>query len=99
MDKDFWSDGKFPLHKTGGIVFIEGEGARAANTDGFQILVEFLISFGGGWTRGKFRASSTGMYAKTLRDDGKKMLYQIKPFRPPIYALVHYRKNGGTART
>jgi len=86
MDKDFWSDGKFPLHKTAGILFIDGEGVGMADTNGFNLLVEFLISFGGGWTRGKFRASSEGMYAKTLRDDGKKVLYEIKSFLPLIYA-------------
>lgn len=85
MDKDFWSDGKFPLHQRGAIVFVDGKDASIGRTDGFELLMVFLMSFGGGWTRGKIRASSERMLMK-LSVDGKKVAYEIKPFRPLIYA-------------
>lgn len=85
MDKDFWSDAKFPLHKDGAIVFLDGKDASIANTDGFELLMVFLKSFGGGWTRGKIRASSHRMFIKWI-SSGKKLAYEIKPIRPLIYA-------------
>lgn len=86
MDRDFWSDAKFPLHKAGGIIFIDGKDARISETDGFELLVVFLLSIGGGWTWGKFRASSERVHAKIIGVDGKKVVYEIKPFRPLVYA-------------
>lgn len=85
MDRDFWSDGKFPLHQRGAIVFVDGKDAGIARTDGFELLMVFLMSFGGGWTRGKLRASSERMFMK-LSVDGRNVAYEIKPFRPLIYA-------------
>ena len=84
MDRDFWSNVKFPLHERGAVVFVDGKDSTIARTDGFELLMVFLTSFGGGWTRGKVRASSERMYLK-LSVDGKKVAYEIKPFRPLIY--------------
>jgi predicted nuclease of predicted toxin-antitoxin system len=85
MDRDFWSDAKFPVHQRGVIVFIDAKDISIARTDGFELLILFLMSFGGAWTRGKIRASSHRMFLK-LSVDGKKVVFEIKPFRPLIYA-------------
>ena len=85
MDKDFWCDRKFPLHERGAIVYVDGKDAGIASTDGFELLMVFLMSFGGGWTRGKLRASSERMSIK-LSVDGKNVAYEIKPFGQLIYA-------------
>lgn len=86
MDGDFWSDGKFPLHKAGGVVFVDGEDEGIGNTEGFELLLAYLESFGGGWRKGKIRAASDRIYTKIVGHEGKRVMYEIKGFRPLIYA-------------
>lgn len=81
---DFWSDKKFPLHQRGGIIFVDGKNASIAETDGFELLIVFLTSFGGGW-KGRFRASSQRVYVKFAGADCRKVLYEVAPIRPLIY--------------
>lgn len=86
MDGDFWSDAKFPLTGPGGIIFVEGSDQRIGETEGFGLLVLFLLAFGGGWRKGKFKASSTGMVMKINGHEGKKVIYEFRGFRPLVYA-------------
>ena len=42
MDRGFWSDGKFPLHQRGAIVFVDGKDAGIARTEGIELLMDSL---------------------------------------------------------
>lgn len=85
MDADFWSDTKFPLHRVGCLVFVEGNESRIERTDGFDLLILFLTTFGGASTRMKIKATSDRIFTK-INVDGKKTGFEIKGFRPFIYA-------------
>ncbi len=86
IPRDFWSDAKFPLTGPGGIIFVEGSDQRIGETEGFGLLVLFLLAFGGGWRKGKFKASSTGMVMKINGHESKKVIYEFRGFRPLVYA-------------
>ena len=86
LDRDFWSDEKFPLHQCGGVIFVVGEDERIGNTLGFELLIAFLKSMGGGMSHGKIRASSDSVYWKGTSSWTKKFVYEIKAIRPWIYA-------------
>jgi Domain of unknown function (DUF5615) len=84
LDRDFWSDSKFPLHQKGGIIFVDGKKEAVGESLGFELMVVFMQSFGT-WNYGKFRATSKSLYSKIIVG-GAKHEYEIRPIRPGIYA-------------
>ena len=86
FDRHFWSDIKFPLHHRGGIIFIDGKDERIGRTEGFDLLCGFLTSYGGGWDRRKFRATSASVYMKGISFENKKYVYEIRALRGGVYA-------------
>lgn len=86
LDADFWSDKKFPLHQSGGLVFIDSTNLRYPDSEGFELLMVILESLGGLQHGVKFKSTSTHLYTKNIGDSGKKVLYEIKAIRPFIYA-------------
>lgn len=86
LDADFWSDKKIPLHHCGPVVQMESAHPKYADSDGFELLMVILESLGGLGRGVKFKSTSTQLYTKSIRDDGRKVKYEIKPIRPLIYA-------------
>lgn len=76
MDRDFWSDTKFPLHHAGAIVFVDGKDERIAESQGFGLLLAFLKLFGG-WKQGKFRASADRVHLKMISHANEKCVYEL----------------------
>ena len=86
MDKHFWSDRKFPLHRWGGIIYIDSGSSQFGGTVGFDLLTAFLVSFGGGWDRPKIKASSDKLHMKLISVEGDKIVYEIKTRHGHVYA-------------
>lgn len=86
LDRDFWSDEKFPIHQCGGVIFVDAKDEGIARSDGFELLIVFLRSFGGGWTNLKIRASSERVFMKGISTETKAFVYEIRAIRGGIYA-------------
>jgi Domain of unknown function (DUF5615) len=86
LDQDFWSDEKFPLHQSAGVIFVDEKDESIGETDGFELLMALVRSFGGGWSRMKIRASSARVYMKGISWETKKFVYEIRAIRGGIYA-------------
>jgi hypothetical protein len=86
LDRDFWSDERFPLRSSGRLIFIDARDEGIANATGFELLVVLLKSWGGGHRHGKVRATSESVYVKFLTAAGKQGVYEFKAIRPYIYA-------------
>lgn len=84
-DRDFLSDHKFPVHTSGMVVHLEGDGEGIGNTIGFELLIYFLKIWG---TRksGKIRGTSDSLFLKIQGHEGKNAAYEIKAIRPGLYA-------------
>ena len=86
LDRDFWQDTKFPLRSSGRLIFLDARDERIAQSNGFELLVVLLKSWGGGHANGKIRATAESIYLRFLRDSGKPAMYEFKAIRPNIYA-------------
>lgn len=86
LDRDFWSDEKFPLHQSGGVIFVDGKDEGIGHTLGFELLLAYLASYGGGWSRLKFRASSERLYMKGISWTNRRFIYEIRDMRGGVYA-------------
>jgi predicted nuclease of predicted toxin-antitoxin system len=86
LDRDFWSDNRFPLQSSGRLIFVEARDERIAEANGFELLVVLLKSWGGGHRHGKIRATAESVYLKFLPAVGKQAVYEFKAIRPYIYA-------------
>ena len=80
MDEDFWSERKFPLHRSEAIIFVASGGAFNGS-DGFYTLVAFLKAVGGGWNILKIKASADRVFLKMKELSGKVRQYEMKIFR------------------
>jgi len=86
LDRDFWSDDRFPLRSSGRLIFIDARGEGIADATGFELLVVLLKSWGGGVRHGKIRSTAESVYIKFLTDLGKRAVYEFRAIRPYIYA-------------
>lgn len=86
LDRDFWSDDRFPLQSSGRLVFVDARDERIANTNGFELLVVLLKSWGGGHRHGKIRSTASSVYLKFLTVAGRPAVYEFKAIRPYLYA-------------
>ena len=85
LDRDFWSDDRFPLRSSGRLIFIDARGEGVADATGFELLVVLLKS-GGGVRHGKIGSTAESVYMKFLKDTGKPAVYEFRAIRPYIYA-------------
>lgn len=86
LDRDFWSDSRFPLQSAGRLIFVDAKDERIANTNGFELLMILLKSWGGGHRHGKVRSTAESVYVKFQQDSGERGIYEFKAIRPYIYA-------------
>jgi len=86
LDRDFWSDDRFPLQSSGRLVFIDARDEQIANRNGFELLVVLLKSWGGGHRHGKIRSTADSVYLKFLTEAGRPGVYEFKAIRPYLYA-------------
>lgn len=86
LDRDFWSDERFPLRSSGRLIFVDARDEHIAETNGFELLVVLLKSWGGGHSHGKIRTTAESVYLKFLNDPGSQAVYEFKAIRPYIYA-------------
>ncbi|HEV2247984.1 MAG TPA: DUF5615 family PIN-like protein [Terriglobia bacterium] len=86
MDQDFWSDRKFPLHLWGGLIYIDSRSMRFGVTLGFDLLTEFLASFGGGWDRLKIKASADKLHMKLISIQNNRVLYEVRVQHGAVFA-------------
>lgn len=86
LDRDFWADDRFPLQSSGRLVFVDAWNERIASTNGFELLVVLLKSWGGGHRHGKIRSTTESVYLKFLKETGKRGVYEFKAIRPYLYA-------------
>lgn len=86
LDRDFRSDERFPLQSSGRLVFVDARDERIANTNGFELLVVLLKSWGGGHRHGKIRSTASSVYLKFLTEAGRQAVYEFKAIRPYLYA-------------
>jgi predicted nuclease of predicted toxin-antitoxin system len=86
LDRHFWSDDKFPLRPARRLVFIDAQDERIKNTDGFELLLILLESWGGAQRYGKIRSTSESVYLKLLNKAATRRIYEFKAIRPYIYA-------------
>lgn len=86
LDRDFWSDERFPLRSSGRLIFIDARDERIANTNGFELLVILLKSWGRGIGHGKVRSTTESVYVRFLTDASRRAVYEFKAIRPYIYA-------------
>jgi predicted nuclease of predicted toxin-antitoxin system len=86
LDRDFWSDERFPLRSSGRLIFVDAHDEHIADANGFELLVVLLKSWGGGHGHGKIRATAESVYLKFLPAVGKQAVYEFKAIRPYIYA-------------
>lgn len=84
-DRDFLSDHKFPVHTSGMVVHLEGDGEGIGNSVGFELLIYFLKIWGAR-KFGKIRGTSESVFLKIQGYQGKKVVYQVKAIRPGLYA-------------
>lgn len=85
-DHDFLSERKYPIHKSGKIVFVEGDGHAIGATIGFALLILLLKSWGSTNWYGKVRTTSESVYLKFHGNDGKNRAYEFKAMKPNLYA-------------
>lgn len=85
-DHDFLSERKFPLHNSGKVVFVEGDGESIGGTMGFALLILLIRVWGSTNWYGKVRTTSENIYLKFHGADGKNRTYQFKAMRPHLYA-------------
>lgn len=85
-DHDFLSERKYPVHRSGKIVFVEGDGEAIGITIGFALLVLLLKSWGSTRWHGKVRTTSESVYLKFHGNDGKNREYEFKAMQPHLYA-------------
>ena len=80
LDDGFWSDKKYPIHQSGGIIFVDiSTPASATASLGLQMLFLFAKSFGGNWRSGlKARATSDKYDLKMVSHAGKKAAYEVR---------------------
>lgn len=81
MDEDFWSERKFPLHRSKGLIVVEPSGRKFEGSDGFYVLIAFLKSFGGRWVAVKVKATCEGLRMRLRSVLGKTIEYEMKIFR------------------
>lgn len=87
MDEDFWSDRKYPLHRSGGIIFIDLPKMSSTASLGLQMLFLFAKSIGGDWRNGlKARATSDKFEIKLISYLGKKAAYQVRLIKKSLHA-------------
>jgi predicted nuclease of predicted toxin-antitoxin system len=86
LDRDFWSDDRFPLRSTRRLVFVDARDERIAGTLGFQLMMVLMKSWGGGHQHGKVRVTAESVYLKFLADGGRRQVYEFRAIRPYIYA-------------
>lgn len=88
MDNGFWSDKQYPIHQSGGIIFIDVPTLASATASlGLQMLFLFAKSFGGDWRRGlKARATSEKFEMKLISHAGKKAAYEVQLKKDNLYA-------------
>ena len=86
LDRDFWSDERFPLQSSGRLIFVDARDDRIANTNGFELLVVLLRSWGGGHRYGKIRSTAESVYLRFLKDAATRAVYEFKAIRPHVYA-------------
>jgi hypothetical protein len=86
MDADFWSDKKIPLHRCGGLVYVDADGASFRDSDGLELLIVMLKSLGGLRRGVKIKASTKQFFIKNIGDRGQRICYEIRPIRPAVYA-------------
>ena len=85
-DHDFLSERKYPIHRSGKIVFVEGDGEGIGTTMGFALLILLIKTWGSINWYGKVRTTSENVYLKFNGNDGKNRTYQFKAIRPHLYA-------------
>lgn len=85
-DHDFLSERKFPLHNSGKVVFVEGDGESIGRTWGFALLIILIRSWGSTRWYGKVRATSESVFLKFHGNDGKNRAYEFKIISPTFYA-------------
>lgn len=85
-DHDFLSERKFPLHNSGKIVFVEGDGESIGSALGFALLIILIRSWGSTRWYGKVRATSESVFLKFHGNDGKNRAYEFKIISPNFYA-------------
>jgi hypothetical protein len=88
MDRGFWSDKDYPIHQSGGIIFVDVPALAASTASlGLQMLFLFAKSFGGDWRRGlKARATSEKFEMKLISHGGKKAAYEVQLKKNSLYA-------------
>ena len=86
LDAGFWSDRKIPLHQCGGLVQIESTNPTYSDSDGFELLMVLLESFGGVGRRKKVKSTSKSLFLKGIGQDGMKFFYEVNAIRPLVYA-------------
>jgi predicted nuclease of predicted toxin-antitoxin system len=86
LDRDFWSDDRFPLQSAGRLIFVDAKDERIAKTTGFELLIVLLKSWGGGQRHGKVRSTGESVYVKFRQEAGGRGVYEFKAIRPYIYA-------------
>jgi len=86
LDRDFWSDDRFPLQSSGRLIFVDARDEQIANTNGFELLVVLLKIWGGSHRHGKIRSTAESVYLKFLTVAGKQGMYEFKAIRPYLYA-------------
>jgi hypothetical protein len=79
LDDDFWSEHKFPLHFSPGLIYVDS-GRSFEGSVGMYLLIEFLKSFGGGWSGIKIRASSDKLVLKMRTIQGPRVEYEMRAF-------------------
>jgi len=85
-DHDFLSERKYPIHKSGKIVFVDGDGETIGTTIGFALLILLIKTWGSTNWYGKVRTTSENVYLRFHGSDGKNRTYQFKAMRPHLYA-------------
>jgi predicted nuclease of predicted toxin-antitoxin system len=86
LDRDFWSDSRFPLQSAGRLIFVDATDESIAKTNGFELLIVLLQSWGGGQRHGKIRSTAESVYLKFRQKAGRRGVYEYKAMQPYIYA-------------
>jgi predicted nuclease of predicted toxin-antitoxin system len=88
LDGGFWSDKTYPIHQSGGIIFVDVRTSASAKASmGLQMLFLFAKSFGGNWRTGlKARATSDKFDLKMISYTGKKAAYEVRLRKNTLYA-------------
>jgi predicted nuclease of predicted toxin-antitoxin system len=88
LDDGFWSDKKYPIHQSGGIIFVDVSTLASTTASlGLQMLFLFAKSFGGNWRSGlKARATSDKFELRMISHAGKKAAYEVRLRKNSLYA-------------